>query len=248
MCINNCTLCPDDILEEPAAWSICPEVELCNSSQPAGDHVGLGLGLTLGAGLATTLGALVLFIPCIKKTNTRILAISLSLAAGVMLYISFTEIFQKAQANFCCLTQDHFDLVATVCFFGGILLTILLDLLVGRLQKLECGCSMCQGRSLFTRFKGEDNGNNSPFHVTSSQMENGGPPGSAMYGSDTVPNNGILPQGEVAGANEGTEEALGPKEFQEVTEGLGKSTKELHRMGILTGKTSSLTGRKNSGG
>ena len=31
------------------------------------------------------------------------------------------------------------------------------------------------------------------------------------------------------------EEALGPKEFKEVTEVLGKSTKKLHRMGILTG-------------
>jgi zinc transporter ZupT len=208
------------------SWHPGPSAQRWDSAMTPG-HVGLGLGLAIGAGLATTLGALLLFIPCIKKTNTRILAISLSLAAGVMLYISFTEIFQKAQANFCCLTQDHFDLVATVCFFGGILLTILLDLLVGGLQKLECGCCCCcslpsrlRGWSLF---KGEESVRSSPVHIAS-QMENGGFPGSVTYGAATsdITALDVVPKSEGTDSESSTssEEALGPKEFQEMTEGL----------------------------
>ena len=42
--------------------------------------------------------------------------------------------------------QQHFDLVVSACFFGGILLTVLLDLLVVVLQKLDCGCKYISRR------------------------------------------------------------------------------------------------------
>lgn len=109
--------------------------------------MGLAFGLTIGAGLATTLGALLPFIPFIKRSNTTFLAIGLALAAGVMLYVSFTEILKKSIDNFCCRTPDHYTVAATGCFFGGIFLTILLDLLVSLLQKLDCGCTLsCASR------------------------------------------------------------------------------------------------------
>ena len=107
--------------------------------------MGLAFGLTIGAGLATTLGALLPFVPLIKRSNTTFLAISLALAAGVMLYVSFTEILKKSRENFCCNTPKHYELAATGCFFGGILLTVLLDLLVGLLQRIDCGCG-CTSR------------------------------------------------------------------------------------------------------
>lgn len=176
LCANTSTagmdyvLCLDEVEEEPG-WSICPDVTLCNNSQSGNGNVGLAFGLTIGAGLATTLGALLPFIPCVKRANTRILAIGLAVAAGVMLYVSFTEIWKKSRDNFCCVTQDHFDLAATACFFGGILVTILLDLLVSGLQKLECGYCCCfpprlRGRSLFSLFKGKAEIHESPVHAT----------------------------------------------------------------------------------
>lgn len=125
--------------EADLSYFACPDLSLCNTSQSDG-NVGLAFGLTIGAGLATTLGALLPFVPCIKRSNTQFLAIGLGLAAGVMLYVSFTEIWKKSRDNFCCVTPDHFDLAVTACFFGGILLTVLLDLIVDGLQKIDCGC------------------------------------------------------------------------------------------------------------
>lgn len=127
------------LTEADSSFSVCPDPLLCSDSQSSG-NVGLAFGLTIGAGLATTLGALLPFVPCIKRSNTRFLAIGLALAAGVMLYVSFTEIWTKSRDNFCCVTSDHFDLATTACFFGGILLTVVLDLIVSLLQRLECGC------------------------------------------------------------------------------------------------------------
>lgn len=400
LCANTSTagvdyaICLDEVGEEPG-WSICPDLTLCNTSQSGDGNVGLAFGLTIGAGLATTLGALLPFIPCVKRANTRILAIGLAVAAGVMLYVSFTEIWTKSRDNFCCLTQDHFDLATTACFFGGILVTILLDLLVSGLQKLECGycCCCCfpariRERSLFSHFRGKAGIHKSPVHATNTSIHlesisrngvphangaiqtpssasgssvsvsatnldltsqgpsltNGAPPQSngvppqitgplPMLGkadSDSVPPDSVPPDGmsmsvnsvahsvntnsyaaisvnelfsnssllrmnavieleegeeydgqsgmtlrsqaecgglggqsasqlnmemgeeekvsdnglvqgkapsgsENDGDSSDSEEALGPKEFREVTKGLGKSTKQLHRMGILTG-------------
>ena len=137
--------CLDDIPE----WESCPDPSLCETTD--GNNVGLAFGLTIGAGLATTIGALLPFIPFIKRSNTTFLAIGLALAAGVMIYVSFTEILKKSKDNFCCSTPEHYEVAATGCFFGGIILTILLDLLVGLLQKIDCGCgcgsmSQCASR------------------------------------------------------------------------------------------------------
>lgn len=128
-----------ECMEEDLSYMSCPDLSLCNVTQSDG-NVGLAFGLTIGAGLATTLGALLPFVPCVKRSNTQFLAIGLALAAGVMLYVSFTEILTKSRDNFCCISPDHFDLAVTACFFGGILLTILLDLAVAGLQKVDCGC------------------------------------------------------------------------------------------------------------
>ena len=129
-------------LEEIPAYDVCPYPETCETT--TGDNVGLAFGLTIGAGLATTLGALLPFVPFIKRSNSKYLAGGLALAAGVMLYVSFTEIWQKSRTNFCCVTQKHYDLAATGCFFGGILLTVLVEVLVEVLQRFDCGCWLMQ--------------------------------------------------------------------------------------------------------
>ena len=141
--------CLDDI----PIYDSCPDPSLCKA--PNGDNVGLAFGLTIGAGLATTLGALLPFVPLIKRSNTTFLAISLALAAGVMLYVSFTEILKKSKDNFCCNTPRHYELAATGCFFGGILLTVLLDLLISLLQRLDCGCG-CTSRCCRQQYEVQD--------------------------------------------------------------------------------------------
>ena len=120
----------------------CPLPEVCDDQ--GGDNVGLAFGLTIAAGLATLLGSFLPFIPCVKRSSKQWLACSLALAAGVMLYVSFTEILTKSTQYFCCEIPRHYDLVAACSFFGGIILTVLLDLLTKFLVKLDCGFLCCR--------------------------------------------------------------------------------------------------------
>ena len=53
--------------------------------------------LTLGAGLATGIGSTIAFFA--KRTNKRLLSFSLGLSGGVMIYVSFVELFQQADAT-----------------------------------------------------------------------------------------------------------------------------------------------------
>jgi ZIP family zinc transporter len=50
-------------------------------------------GLTLFAGLATGIGSALAFFA--RTTNTKFLSVALGFSAGVMLYVSFVEIFFK---------------------------------------------------------------------------------------------------------------------------------------------------------
>ena len=118
----------------------CPDPSLCESSRSSDENVGLAFGLTAAAGLSTTIGSLVPFVPFVRRSDTKYLAASLALAAGVMLYVSFTEIFTKSLYQFCCVSVTHQNLITTACFFFGIILTVLLDVLVKGLEKLDCGC------------------------------------------------------------------------------------------------------------
>ena len=89
--------------------------------------------LSLGAGLSTTLGAIVPFFISIE--NTGILSISLAFSAGVMLYVSFVEIYPESMNAFeRDLPQKYASLYATLCFFGGILLCAILDFFVHKLD------------------------------------------------------------------------------------------------------------------
>ena len=101
------------------------------------DHVPLAFGLTIAAGLATVIGAIPPLLPCIKHTNRTLLSASLALAAGVMIYVSFTEIFSKTDAYFCCITEDHHVVSTVFCFFGGIVLTVLMNTAVHGLELLD---------------------------------------------------------------------------------------------------------------
>lgn len=86
-------------------------------------------GLTLFAGLATGVGSAMAFFA--KKTNTKFLSLALGFSAGVMIYVSFVEIFVKARdALATTLGARNGYWVTTLSFFGGLFLIALIDKLV----------------------------------------------------------------------------------------------------------------------
>lgn len=86
-------------------------------------------GLTLFAGLSTGVGSAIAFLS--RSTNTRFLSLSLGFSAGVMLYVSFVEIFFKAKDSLTLALGEVPGTWATVgAFFGGIMLIAAIDQLV----------------------------------------------------------------------------------------------------------------------
>jgi ZIP family zinc transporter len=91
--------------------------------------VWIALGLTIFAGLATGIGSAIAFFA--KRTNYRFLSIATGFSAGVMLYVSFVEIFAKgvdALAEAYGDTWCHW--INAASFFGGMLLIGLIDNLI----------------------------------------------------------------------------------------------------------------------
>ena len=82
--------------------------------------------LTLGAGLATGIGSAIAFFA--KRTNKRLLSFSLGLSGGVMIYVSFVELFQQANTTLSGV------IVTVASFFAGILLIGVIDRLVPSIE------------------------------------------------------------------------------------------------------------------
>lgn len=93
------------------------------------ENVMLAFLLTLVAGLSTGVGSLIAFFA--KKTNKKFLSVSLGFSAGVMIYVSLVEIFQKAKISLSGELGERMGAWATVfAFFGGIFLIALIDKLI----------------------------------------------------------------------------------------------------------------------
>ena len=92
-------------------------------------NVLIAFGLTAFAGLSTGIGSALAFFS--KRTNTNFLSIALGFSAGVMIYVSFVEILQKAKDS---LTPIYGEVAGTwytvLAFFCGILLILIIDRLV----------------------------------------------------------------------------------------------------------------------
>jgi ZIP family zinc transporter len=82
--------------------------------------------LTIFAGICTGIGSLIAWFA--KKTNTRFLSVVLGFSAGVMIYVSMTEIFTESRA---LLTSSLGEIggswVTVAGFFGGMLIIALID-------------------------------------------------------------------------------------------------------------------------
>jgi ZIP family zinc transporter len=93
------------------------------------ENVLIAFGLTLFAGLATGIGSALAFFA--KRTNTKFLSSALGFSAGVMIYVSFIEIFVKAKDALIVPLGVRAGTWATVmAFFGGVFLIALIDKLV----------------------------------------------------------------------------------------------------------------------
>ena len=85
--------------------------------------------LTFFAALCTGVGSLIAFFA--KKTNKKFLSVSLGFSAGVMVYVSLIEIFQKAKRALVAELGELNGSWATVAaFFGGIFFIALINRLL----------------------------------------------------------------------------------------------------------------------
>lgn len=86
----------------------------------------LAFGLTLFAGLSTSIGSIIALLS--KKTNKTFLSLGLGFSAGVMIYVSMIEIFFKAQESLVGeLGEKMGSWITVISFFGGMLLINLID-------------------------------------------------------------------------------------------------------------------------
>lgn len=95
------------------------------------EPITLAFLVTLGAGLATGIGSLLAFTR--TKPSDKFLAFMLGLSAGVMIYVSLVEIFQKAVKSLTDATGNYGEgyLWATIGFFGGFIVISVIDKIFG---------------------------------------------------------------------------------------------------------------------
>ncbi len=87
------------------------------------------LSLTLLAGLATGIGSALAFFT--RRSNTNFLAIALGFSAGVMIYVSFVEIFAEAQKSLVEWYGGSLGVMwASVALFLGMFLAAGIDKLI----------------------------------------------------------------------------------------------------------------------
>lgn len=89
----------------------------------------IALGLTVFAGMATCVGSGIAFLA--KRTNYRFLSVATGFSAGVMLYVSFVEIFVKGTNALVSAYGAYWGhWVNAASFFGGILLISIIDAVI----------------------------------------------------------------------------------------------------------------------
>jgi ZIP family zinc transporter len=103
-------------------------------------NVNYAIAVSIGAGASTGLGGALVFFPSFFQSipQSTVLAVSLALSAGVMLYVSFIEIFAKSLGSIQeveGISEGGATAITTVCFFTGMLICVLLEVLVHSISK-----------------------------------------------------------------------------------------------------------------
>jgi len=102
------------------------------------DNTGLAFGLVIAAGLSTAIGAAAVFVQrMVQLASKPVLAAGLGFSGGVMLYVSFIEIFVKSLDSFGAgdYTEKGAYYTATLCTFAGMVLLRLIAFLVHKIDK-----------------------------------------------------------------------------------------------------------------
>lgn len=93
------------------------------------EQIFIAMLLTLFAGFSTAIGSIIAFFS--RKDDLTVLSLGLGFSAGVMIYISFMEILPTALKDFKNYYNSHWaELLGLACFFGGILISLLIDKLI----------------------------------------------------------------------------------------------------------------------
>lgn len=183
------------------------------------DNVPLAFGLVIAAGLSTAIGASAVYVNrLVTLASQPVLAAGLGFSGGVMIYVSFVEIFVKSQDAFEAHGHEPEDATAfaTLCFFSGVVVMKLLGLLVHKL----------------------DGDHNCHHELPCEGMAQG-----TAENQDVDPTGVVLEQRAEAGDIAKTEEAAGgeggaKKQVDAVTPGtapgLTKKDRDLKRMGLNT--------------
>lgn len=84
--------------------------------------------MTFLAGLATLIGGFITFI--IKRDNMKSISLGLGFSAGVMIFLSFTEILTEAKELLRNFFPSNFAWIAFGGFIAGIIFAILIDIFI----------------------------------------------------------------------------------------------------------------------
>jgi len=109
------------------------------------DNVGLAFLLTVIAGGCTSIGASAVFCkPIVKMASSRVLSAGLSFSGGIMIYVSFVEVYSASKTNYACAGHSHgmANLYGTLTFFAGCALMAILDFIVHKLEGEDGGLEM----------------------------------------------------------------------------------------------------------
>lgn len=85
----------------------------------------IALLMSLFAGLATVIGGCFTFF--IKRDNIKALSIGLGFSAGVMIFLSFTDILQGAREMLSKYFPNNADWLVFLGFFSGVAIAVLID-------------------------------------------------------------------------------------------------------------------------
>lgn len=95
--------------------------------------------MSLFAGLSTGIGSVIALLT--KQTNRKFMSLTMGFSAGVMVYVSMTEIMNKAKAALITPLGEKMGNVILVCsFFSGILLMALISRLIPSYEERDMGC------------------------------------------------------------------------------------------------------------
>ncbi len=96
------------------------------------DHVGFAFMLTLLAGLSTGIGSCLAFFT--PRGNTRFLAGALGFSAGVMIFISFTDLLPMSYDLLADMNVFLAEILVLSAFFAGIILTAFIDMTIPSIE------------------------------------------------------------------------------------------------------------------